>query len=57
VLLTPHTAGHGEDSMADNRRFSIDQVVRFLAGEAPETLVDRDVRAGARARARALVRG
>jgi D-3-phosphoglycerate dehydrogenase len=49
VLLTPHTAGHGEGSMADNRRQSVDQVVRFLGGRWPSSLVNPAARARARA--------
>jgi D-3-phosphoglycerate dehydrogenase len=52
VLLTPHTAGHGVDSMADNRCQSIDEVVRFLGGEWPAPLVNPEVKPHARARAR-----
>jgi D-3-phosphoglycerate dehydrogenase len=52
VLLTPHTAGHGIEAMADNRQQSIDQVVRFLGGDWPTTLVNPEVKPQARARAR-----
>jgi D-3-phosphoglycerate dehydrogenase len=52
ALLTCHTAGHGLDSMADNRRQSVDEVVRFLGGEWPTTLVNPEVKPHARARAR-----
>ena len=38
VLLTSHTAGHGEGSMADNRQQSVDQVLRFLGGRWPTAL-------------------
>ena len=48
VLLTPHTAGHGEGSMADNRQQSVDQVLRFLGGHWPTSLVNPDVKARAR---------
>ena len=50
VLLTPHTAGHGDGSMADNRRQSVDQVLRFLDGRWPTSLVNPEVKAHARAR-------
>jgi D-3-phosphoglycerate dehydrogenase len=55
VLLTPHTAGHGVEAMADNRRDTVEAVVRFLGGEWPPALVNPDVKP--RARARAWVRG
>jgi len=51
VLLTPHTAGHGVDAMADNRRQTIDGVVRFLGGEWPPAIVNPEVKPHARARA------
>jgi D-3-phosphoglycerate dehydrogenase len=57
VLLTPHTAGYGEESLADDCRHSVDQVVRFLEGQWPETLINPDVKATARVRARAHGRG
>jgi D-3-phosphoglycerate dehydrogenase len=50
VLLTPHTAGYGEGSMADNRQQSVDQVLRFLGGRWPTSLVNPDVKGHARAR-------
>lgn len=50
VLLTSHTAGHGDGSMADNRRQSLDQVLRFLDGRWPTSLVNPEVKAHARAR-------
>jgi len=50
VLLTAHTAGHGEGSMADNRQQSVDQVVRFLGGRWPTALVNPEVKAHPRAR-------
>ena len=56
ALLTPHTAGYSEDSMGDNRRQSVDQVLGFLEGRWPDTLVNPTVKADARARARAFVR-
>ena len=49
VMLTPHTAGHGEGSMADNRQQSVDQVLRFLAGRWPTSLVNPEVKGRARA--------
>jgi D-3-phosphoglycerate dehydrogenase len=51
VLLTPHTAGYGADSLADNRRDTVDEVLRVMAGEWPRALVNPDVRARARATA------
>lgn len=57
ALLTPHTAGYSEDSMADNRRQSVDKVLGFLEGRWPDTVVNPEAKAGARARARAFVRG
>jgi D-3-phosphoglycerate dehydrogenase / 2-oxoglutarate reductase len=50
VLLTPHTAGLGDEAMADNRQQSVDQVLRFLGGRWPTTVVNPEVRAHARAR-------
>ncbi|HEY7141047.1 MAG TPA: C-terminal binding protein [Methylomirabilota bacterium] len=49
VLLTAHTAGHGDGSMTDNRRQSVDQVLRFLGGQWPTALVNQEVKAHARA--------
>jgi phosphoglycerate dehydrogenase-like enzyme len=57
VLLTPHTAGYSEDSMADNHRQSIDKVLGFLDGRWPDTALNSQAEAGGRARARAFVRG
>ena len=57
ALLTPHTAGQSEDSMADDRRQSVDTVLTFLEGRWPDTLVNPAVKADARSRARAFVRG
>src|SRR5262249_21161249 len=48
VLLTPHTAGLSVDSLAQNRRETIDEVLRVLAGEWPTALVNPEVKAGAR---------
>jgi len=56
VLLTPHTAGHSEDAMADNREQSIERVLAFLQGRCPDTALNPAVQAGAAARARALAR-
>jgi hypothetical protein len=36
--------------MADNRQQSVDQVLRFLGGRWPTTVVNPEVRAHARAR-------
>jgi D-3-phosphoglycerate dehydrogenase len=49
VLLTAHTAGHGDGSMTDNRQQSVDQVVRFLGGRWPTALVNPAVKAHPRA--------
>jgi D-3-phosphoglycerate dehydrogenase len=54
VLLTPHTAGYGRDSTADNRRQTIDEVVRVLSGEPPTALINPEVRGRARFRTRIL---
>jgi D-3-phosphoglycerate dehydrogenase len=48
VLWTPHTAGHSRDSIADNRRATVDEVIRVLGGEAPTALLNPDVRGRAR---------
>jgi D-3-phosphoglycerate dehydrogenase len=50
VLLTPHTAGYSEDSLADNRRDTVDEVLRVMSGEWPVALVNPEVRATARLR-------
>jgi D-3-phosphoglycerate dehydrogenase len=52
VLLTPHTAGYSEDSMADNHRQSVDKVLGFLQGRWPDTTLNPEAKAGARGRAR-----
>jgi D-3-phosphoglycerate dehydrogenase len=49
VLLTSHTAGHGDGSMADNRQQSVDQVLRFLGGQFPTALVNPQVKTHPRA--------
>jgi D-3-phosphoglycerate dehydrogenase len=49
VLLTSHTAGHGDGSMADNRQQSVDQVLRFLGGQFPTVLVNPQVKTHPRA--------
>ena len=43
VLLTPHTAGYSVDSLADNRRDTVDEVLRVMAGERPTALVNPEV--------------
>jgi D-3-phosphoglycerate dehydrogenase len=53
VLWTPHTAGHSDDSTADNRRDTVDEVLRVLGGEWPRALVNPAVKAAARFRPRA----
>ena len=52
VLLTPHTAGHAEESMTDNRRQTIDEVVRFVGGAWPSAVVNPEAKPHARARGR-----
>jgi D-3-phosphoglycerate dehydrogenase len=49
VLITPHTAGYGQDAFADNRRDTVDEVVRVLGGGWPAALVNPGVRGRARA--------
>jgi phosphoglycerate dehydrogenase-like enzyme len=56
ALLTPHTAGYSEDSMADDRRQSVDKVVSFLQGEWPDSVVNLEAKARARAPAGTLAR-
>ena len=56
VLLTPHTAGQSEDSMADNHRHSVDKVLGFFEGRWPETALNPEAAAAARARAGASAR-
>jgi D-3-phosphoglycerate dehydrogenase len=56
VLLTPHTAGYSEDSMADNRRQSVDKVVGFLQGEWPDSVVNPEAKTRARAPAGTFAR-
>ncbi len=51
VLLTPHTAGYSLDSLAQNRRETVDEVLRVLGGEWPTALVNPEVKARARGRA------
>lgn len=53
VLWTPHTAGHSDDSTAENRRDSVGEVLRVLGGEWPRALVNPAVKAAARFRPRA----
>ena len=50
VLLTPHTAGYSVDSFADNRRDTVDAVLRVLGGEWPIALVNPEVKPKARFR-------
>jgi D-3-phosphoglycerate dehydrogenase / 2-oxoglutarate reductase len=49
VVITPHTAGYGQEAFADNRRDTIDEVARVLGGGWPNALVNPDVRGRARA--------
>jgi D-3-phosphoglycerate dehydrogenase len=49
VVITPHTAGYGQEGFADNRRDTIDEVARVLGGGWPTALVNPDVRGRARA--------
>jgi D-3-phosphoglycerate dehydrogenase len=48
ALLTPHTAGYSLDSLADNRRDTVDEVLRVLGGEPPRGLLNPEVRPRAR---------
>jgi D-3-phosphoglycerate dehydrogenase / 2-oxoglutarate reductase len=48
VLVTPHTAGYSEEAFADNRRDTVEEVVRVLGGGWPTALVNPDVRGRAR---------
>lgn len=48
VILLPHTAGYSLEAMADNRRQTVEQVVRVLGGEWPTVCVNPEVRAKAR---------
>ena len=50
VLWTPHTAGHGVGSLADNRQHSIDEILRVFRGEWPVALVNPEARDRAQAR-------
>ncbi len=50
VLLTPHTAGYSLDSLADNRRDTVDEVLRVFRGEWPTALVNPEVKPKARFR-------
>jgi D-3-phosphoglycerate dehydrogenase / 2-oxoglutarate reductase len=50
VLLTAHTAGYSLDSLADNRRDTVDEVLRVMGGDWPRALVNPVVKAHARAR-------
>ena len=49
VLITPHTAGYGQDAFVDNRRDTVDEVARVLGGGWPTALVNPAVRGCARA--------
>jgi D-3-phosphoglycerate dehydrogenase len=49
VLITPHTAGYGQEGFADNRRDTLEEVVRVLGGGWPTALVNPAVRGRARA--------
>ncbi len=48
LILLPHTAGYSVEAMADNRRQTVDQVLRVLRGEWPTVCVNPEVRASAR---------
>jgi D-3-phosphoglycerate dehydrogenase len=49
VLITPHTAGYGQEGFADNRRDTMEEVMRVLGGGWPTALVNPAVRGRARA--------
>jgi len=53
VLLTPHTGGYSVDALADNRRDTVDEVLRVLGGAWPVALVNPEVKACARFQPRA----
>lgn len=44
VLVTPHTAGYSDAARADQRRQSVDEVLRVLGGEWPHALVNPAVK-------------
>lgn len=48
VLLTAHTAGYSMDSLADNRRDTVDEVLRVMGGEWPRALLNPAVKTRAR---------
>ena len=48
AIVLPHTAGYSWDAMVDNRRQTVEQVVRVLNGEWPTVCVNPEVRANAR---------
>jgi D-3-phosphoglycerate dehydrogenase len=50
VLLTAHTAGYSLDSLADNRRDTVGEVLRVMGGEWPRALVNPEVKSRARFR-------
>ncbi|HEV8676947.1 MAG TPA: C-terminal binding protein [Methylomirabilota bacterium] len=50
VLLTPHTAGYSVDSLAENCRDTVGEVLRVLAGEWPSAFVNPEVKPAARFR-------
>ncbi len=50
VLRTPHTAGYSADSLPENRRDTVDEVLRVLRGEWPRALVNPEVKGRARVR-------
>jgi D-3-phosphoglycerate dehydrogenase len=50
VVWTAHTAGHSAESLADNRRHSIDQILGVLDGRWPTTLLNPEARERAEAR-------
>ena len=48
VIVLPHTAGYSLEAMDDNRRQTVEQVVRVLGGEWPTVCVNPEVRSKAR---------
>lgn len=43
VLITPHTASYSEEAIISMRKTAAEQVVKALAGDVPEHIVNKDV--------------